>query len=207
MNVKDGLEHYIEPDIIPDFLGGPCKTLIEEGGLIPKAFYKSDTEGGNPATISLYNDQNVYRTAELRPGEYLEVIVKNTEPKSVLTWDFDVLNSDVHFSVFQCNVAVAAQQSKDLYKSVLDHPQLKEGKSYNKVEPSLVCRHTESVQGSHVLDTAETYVLQWMCPPGAPENAQLMFFYEKLTSVDYKGSMTSLESGFSVLSVGSCQSR
>lgn len=25
LHMKDGLEQYIESDIIPDFLGGPCK--------------------------------------------------------------------------------------------------------------------------------------------------------------------------------------
>lgn len=186
-------------------MGGTCKTLIEDGGIIPKAFYKTDSENTN-ATMSLYNDQNLYRTAELKPGEFLEVIIRNNEPKSVLTWDFDVLNSDIHFAVYRCSQEVSSP-SKDLYKSVFDVAIYKEGKNYYRVEPTLICHHSESVQGSHILTTSDIYVLQWSCSPSVKESAQLMFFYEKLSSVDYKGSMTSLQSGFSVLSVGSYQSR
>lgn len=28
LHMKDGLEQYIDPDIIPDFLGGPCKVSL-----------------------------------------------------------------------------------------------------------------------------------------------------------------------------------
>lgn len=178
---------------------------MNEGGLIPKAFYKSETEDGNPST-SLYSDENLYRSAELKPGEYLEIIIRNNEPKSVLTWDFDIMNSDAYFSVYRSCQEVSSP-TKDLYKSVFDIPTFKEGKNYYRVEPMLIYHHMESVQGSHQLTTADTYVLQWSCPPNATTPVHIMFYYEKLSSIDYKGSLTSLQSGFSVLSVTSCQSR
>lgn len=70
------------------------------------------------------------------------------------------------------------------------------------------------------MDTNATYILQWKCPVaennpdsggdqnGRPGNAQLLYYYEVLSSESYRGSMTSLQSGFSAMSVASsCQSR
>lgn len=53
------------------------------------------------------------------------------------------------------------------------------------------------------------YIMQWFSPTsGAEGPAQLNFFYEVLSSANYKGSMTSLQSGFSSSSAASsCQSR
>ncbi len=39
-----GLVDYIEQAFIPDWLGGPGKTEIPEGGLVPKSFYMSVEE-------------------------------------------------------------------------------------------------------------------------------------------------------------------
>lgn len=50
-----------------------------------------------------------------------------------------------------------------------------------------------------------TYILQWTLQPATDVTAQLMYFYEILSSANYKGSMTSLQSAMSVAS--SCQSR
>lgn len=71
------------------------------------------------------------------------------------------------------------------------------------------------------MDTNATYILQWKCPVAEknadssggdqnarPGNAQLLYYYEVLSSESYRGSMTSLQSGFSAMSVASsCQSR
>jgi len=58
------------------------------------------------------------------------------------------------------------------------------------------------------MNFAASYVIQWICPTACEGPAQIMFYYEILSSAKYKGSMTSLQSGFSVLSVASsCQSR
>jgi hypothetical protein len=39
-----GLVDYINPDFIPDWLGGPMVTEIPEGGLVPKSYYMSVEE-------------------------------------------------------------------------------------------------------------------------------------------------------------------
>lgn len=52
------------------------------------------------------------------------------------------------------------------------------------------------------------YILQWFCPPSCEYPAQLMYFHEILSSANYKGSMSSLQSGISAMSLSSsCQSR
>lgn len=113
--------------------------------------------------------------------------------------------------------------------SVFDLSGFDEEKNYFRAEPTLVCRAKESVQviskyllspkngltlyfiviqGSHVMTQAGVYVLQWSCPPSCDQVAQLMFFHETLSSVNYKGSMSSLQSGISAMSLSSsCQSR
>lgn len=45
--------------------------------------------------------QNLYKTVELKTGYTHEVVIKNTDPKSVLTWDFDVLRNDLHFTLYR----------------------------------------------------------------------------------------------------------
>lgn len=59
------------------------------------------------------------------------------------------------------------------------------------------------LQGSHVMTYASHYVLQWTCPPQSEQPAQLMHFHEILSSQNYKGSMSSLQSGVSALSLNS----
>lgn len=123
--------------------------------------------------------------------------------------------------------------STDPSVSVFDLSGFDEEKNYFRAEPTLVCRAKESVQvnisktllypqtlelifclyrsvmqGSHVMTQAGVYVLQWVCPPSCDQVAQLMYFHETLSSVNYKGSMSSLQSGISVMSLSSsCQSR
>lgn len=97
------------------------------------------------------------------------------------------------------------------------------------MENSIVCHDGESIQGSHVTSHSGTYVLQWkfMEKPTKPtqhthspldvidsittqhHKAKIMYYYETLNSLDYRGSMTSLQScqsGFSNLSKASRQS-
>lgn len=99
------------------------------------------------------------------------------------------------------------------------------------MEPTLDCHQKESVQvrndiyiidnnvyfnsnsilnqqGSHVMAHNGSYVLQWICPAESELPAQLMFFFEVLSSENYKGSMSNLQSGISAMSLASsCQSR
>jgi len=97
-----------------------------------------------------------------------------------------------------------------------------EGKDYHRAEAPIVCHDGESIQGSHVTQAVGSYILQWSYFDRAglggqspdmwdtithPQHkAKLMFYYEVLNSLDYMGSMTSLQStqsGFSTLSKAS----
>ncbi|XP_073823470.1 real-time isoform X2 [Musca autumnalis] len=227
-HTKESLEQYIDADIVPDFLGGPCKTLIHEGSLVPKNLYKMNSleegddaldnhQDNNTKTASAaaagssgldpQHHHNVYKTIELRTGYSHEVIIRNSDPKSVLTWDFDVLRSDLHFTLFR--VTKELPEKHDLAVSFFDISDFTEGVNYFKEEPTLVCHNKESVQGSHVMNHKDNYVMHWFSPTcGAEGPAQLNYFYEVLSSANYKGSMTSLQSAFSSNSASSsCQSR
>ncbi|KNC22721.1 Protein real-time [Lucilia cuprina] len=225
LHMPDGLEQYIDKDIIPEFLGGSCKTLIHEGSLVPKTLYKmgsleeeeddhNDAEANNAkssngalATKQQHLHQNLYKTVELKTGYTHEVVIKNNDPKSVLTWDFDVLRSDLHFTLYR--VTKDLPEKNDLAVSFFDSGDYQEGVNYFKEEPSLICHNKESVQGSHVMNHKDNYVLHWFSPSCSSEGAaQLNYFYEVLSSANYRGSMTSLQSGFSSNSAASsCQSR
>lgn len=108
------------------------------------------------------------------------------------------------------------------HKTCLDRT-WRENVDYFKVENSIVCHDGESIQGSHVTSHPGTYVLQWkffdkhhlgpssVSPldviadslSGTQHKAKIMYYYETLNSVDYRGSMTSLQScqsGFSTIS-------
>jgi len=98
----------------------------------------------------------------------------------------------------------------------------REGEEYFRAEVPIVCHDGESIQGSHVTQHVGTYILQWshfdrvsvvqqdmwdnLTHP--QHKAKVMFYCEVLNSLDYRGSMTSLQStqsGFSVISKASGQ--
>lgn len=72
---------------------------MHEGGIVPKSLYKSlsDEEGvGSPT-----HEHHIYQSVDLKPGQNHEVIIKNNDPNSILTWDFDVLRSNLKFTVYR----------------------------------------------------------------------------------------------------------
>lgn len=88
---------------------------MHEGGLIPKTLYKSmsDEDAENNAQTSTDPCQNsLYKSVDLKPGQIHELIIKNNDPKSVLTWDFDVVRSDLHFTVFRTIKSVSHMNGK-----------------------------------------------------------------------------------------------
>ncbi|XP_065077333.1 protein real-time isoform X2 [Ochlerotatus camptorhynchus] len=196
LHIEDGLEHYIPTEKIPSFLGGSCNTLIHEGGLIPKHLYKSESVEECNGVPHVHEHHGLYKSVDLKPGQMFELIIKNNDPKSVLTWDIDVLKNDILFALYRTDKELE-QSFNDSFSSVFDNSELKEGVHYTRLEEKVRCKPKEGVQGSHEMATAGTYVLQWMCPPSCDGPAQLMYFHEILSSANYKGSMTSLQSGFS----------
>ncbi|KAL2078766.1 hypothetical protein ACEWY4_026451 [Coilia grayii] len=60
-----GLQQYISPDIIPDFLGGQCTCDIPEGGLVPKCVYRmaEELETEEAPMCSIYKSASVHKGA------------------------------------------------------------------------------------------------------------------------------------------------
>lgn len=231
-----GLIDYISDDNIPHFLGGKCRSSVVDGGLVPKSLYQpgEELEAGGKQHLQL-SDQSIYRSVSLSRAQVHEVLIHIEEQSSVICWDFDVMKSDVTFSVLRTKVAIAKKadiqsagganatvsSSNDDKGSVIDKSWT-EGTEYFAVEPSLVCHDGESIQGSHVTRHVGSYVLQWRQQEAAhhaskldiidtitAHKAQIMYYFEVLKSADYRGSMSSLQScqsGFSSLSSNTSKS-
>ncbi|XP_068205742.1 SEC14-like protein 1 isoform X2 [Palaemon carinicauda] len=244
-----GLIDFMPKENIPDFLGGDCKrgtlsrfgpvpesmytvmypdelelrSIVHEGGLVPKSMYQPGEDiDGTRQHIPL-SEQSMYHSVSLGRGQVHEVVLLIEEPGSVICWDFDVMKSDVLFSVLRTKVPIthrpepqsptgamgvidAVIGSDDQHRSVIEKS-WREGYEYFRVEPQLVCHDGESIQGSHVTSYMGTYVLQWRYHESAPHTspldiidtitapkAKIMYYYETLKSADYRGSMTSLQS-------------
>ncbi|XP_069684497.1 SEC14-like protein 1 isoform X1 [Periplaneta americana] len=230
-----GLVDYIPQEFVPDFLGGSCRSLVLEGGLVPKGLYM--TEGGLEKEGCPLTEDSIYHSVSLGRGQVHEVLVSNDDPGSVITWDFDVMRQDVMFTVFRTRIPVPAQSPTGALQTIQQMNPLapdpehrsaiekgwKEGQDYFRMETPIICHDGESIQGSHVTSHMGTYILQWKFHCAQPldlidsitaHKAQVMYYYEQLRSADYRGSMSSLQSGnsaFSALSnrsgTSSCPSR
>lgn len=218
-----GLVDYMPKENIPHFLGGECKTVVHEGGLVPKSMYLPGEEMDATRQHLPMSDQSIYHSVSLGRGQVHEMVMLIEEPGSVICWDFDVMKNDVSFSVLRTKVPIthrpepqsptgamgvidAVMGSDDQHRSVIEKG-WREGHEYFRVEPQLICHDGESIQGSHVTSHMGTYILQWRYYEStqhtspldiidsitAPK-AKIMYYYETLKSTDYRGSMTSLQS-------------
>ncbi|XP_026314031.1 protein real-time [Hyposmocoma kahamanoa] len=64
-----GLLDYIPKDLIPDFLGGPCKSFVHESGLVPKSLYVSGAfteRDGDPLS-----EDSIYQSVSLGKGQVM----------------------------------------------------------------------------------------------------------------------------------------
>lgn len=228
-----GLKDYIPEERIPDWLGGPANTGIPEGGLVPKSFYMTPQEFEKDQSPGPHlMDNSCYHSVSLNKGQVHEVLIQNHDKGSVITWDFDVMRHDVMFSVFRSKDTVTPKTETPTTLGSFNlgdpvhHTSIgrgwKEGTEYFRAEAPIVCHDGESIQGSHVTQFVGSYILQWSYYErgvGAGQDmwdtithpqhkSKVMFYYEVLNSLDYKGSMTSLQScqsGFSTISKASGQ--
>lgn len=87
--------------------------MVHDGGLVPKNLYKSPSEDEtNGAPLEIDETHSLYQNVELKSGYIHEVIIKNNDPKSVITWDFDVLKSNLHFSLYRTAKSLTALHGK-----------------------------------------------------------------------------------------------
>lgn len=166
-----GLVDYMPKENIPDFLGGECKSMVHEGGLVPKSMYQPGEEFDGTRQHILLSEQSVYHSVSLGRGQVHEVVLLIEEPGSVICWDFDVMKSDVTFSVLRTKVPITNRQephsptgamgvidavigTDDQHRSVIEKT-WREGHEYFRVEPQLVCHDGESIQ-FHERDVHET---------------------------------------------------
>ncbi|XP_037081881.1 SEC14-like protein 1 isoform X2 [Pollicipes pollicipes] len=227
---QHGLKFYIPEEHIPEFLGGMAQCVISEGGLIPKTMYMPIEDMENQKGELCGGMDSIYHCVSLTRGQVHEVLILNSDRGSVICWDFDIMKSDVAFSVLRTKVPITNKELAQPHSGALqvletlnplaedaEHRSVvekswKEGVDYFRVEPTLICHDGESVQGTHVTAHLGTYVLQWRYQESAgghhgtprelidtitAHKARVMYFYETLRSADYKGSMTSLNSGTS----------
>ncbi|XP_076998008.1 SEC14-like protein 5 [Tamandua tetradactyla] len=222
-----GLADYLEKDVIPDFLGGQCVCNVPEGGLVPKSLYLPEEELEHADELRQWAD--TYQAASVLRGAPHEVAVGIPEGESVITWDFDVLQGDVVFSLYHTRRALGPGIQEPGASGRLEARGRGRGMDYSRVEAPLVCRAGDSIQGSHVARWPGVYLLQWqmLVPPGnvacslpgvddvltalhSPgPTCKLLYYCEVLASEDFRGSMSSLESctsGFSQLSAATSSS-
>ncbi|KAG7199884.1 hypothetical protein KM043_014330 [Ampulex compressa] len=200
-----GLSEYIEQAHIPDFLGGTSEAYIVDGGVVPKHLYKLDPENSTGD-----HEHSLYHSISLTRGQIHRVIIASNDPGAVLTWDFDVTRHNVTFTVLHKAKDRIKERSHDppeTLTNVMDEnlitKELKE--EFTIVEPSIVCHDGESIQGTHVMQESGVYILQWQNEDEQGEflssisshKSHLMYFYETLPSVHYRGSMMSLQSAVS----------
>ncbi|XP_078492178.1 LOW QUALITY PROTEIN: SEC14-like protein 1 [Ciona intestinalis] len=217
-----GLVDYIPQEFIPEFLGGPCKCEIPDGGPVPKSLYKTD---GKKDGVALWED-TIYKSTNVLKGAPHEVVVEVPERDGVITWDFDSLKGDVIFTLFHSNSQLGPIQEDTVQctgisnSTSASNPQapfntqvigkhMTLGKDYTLVESGIVCREGESVQGSHIARKAGSYVMQWKFHGNPPQStsvqdvlyqvthnpkSKVIYYHELLPSENFRGSMSSLES-------------
>ncbi|XP_050735826.1 SEC14-like protein 1 isoform X3 [Eriocheir sinensis] len=157
-----GLVDYMPKENIPHFLGGECKTVVHEGGLVPKSMYLPGEEMDAARQHLPMSDQSIYHSVSLGRGQVHEMVMLIEEPGSVICWDFDVMKNDVSFSVLRTKVPIthrpepqsptgamgvidAVMGSDDQHRSVIEKG-WREGHEYFRVEPQLICHDGESIQ-------------------------------------------------------------
>lgn len=82
---------------------------MHEGGLVPKTLYKSPSDDdGTRSPMHDRDGNHIYQSVDMQPGELHEVLIRNNDPNSILTWDFDVLRSNLKFNVYRTNKKITA---------------------------------------------------------------------------------------------------
>lgn len=65
---------------------------------MPKSLYRNESIDEHDG--SQHDHSGLYQTVNLKQGQIFELMIKNNDPKSVITWDFDCLKCDVLFTIY-----------------------------------------------------------------------------------------------------------
>ncbi|KAK0397280.1 hypothetical protein QR680_002063 [Steinernema hermaphroditum] len=218
------LAKYIDPQLLPEFLGGPCFCMAPEGGHVPKSMYRPVALDGH------FDDDDVlsstYTSAHLHRGAPCEVLVPVSTPGCVVTWDFDILKGDCEFLVYHTDkilqtpvqphspttavervtAAIGATSLSSSPKVVYSDPDLVLGVDLTIEEKPVTFGEGDSMQGSHYCSKKGTYIMQWRHPEVSSGQHQsfdfslsghkckLIYYHELLDSANFRGSVASLES-------------
>ncbi|KAL3981956.1 PRELI-like family protein [Acanthocheilonema viteae] len=206
------LRKYIEEQYIPEFLGGTCSCMAPEGGHIPKSLYKpvEETVIEDDVLKSTYQSANIYK------GIPHEVIIRVTAEGCVLTWDFDILKGECEFLIYYTEKQIEAATTPNspsvltsigntaANSALLCDPKLTIGVNLKLEEQPIQFTEGDSMQGSHYCPQAGYYILQWRHLETAQNQSfdfslsghkcKVMYYHELLDSLDFRGSVASLES-------------
>ncbi|CAG9533467.1 unnamed protein product [Cercopithifilaria johnstoni] len=206
------LKKYIEKQYIPEFLGGTCSCMAPEGGHIPKNLYK-------PVEENVIEDdvlKSIYQSANIYKGIPHEVVVRVTAEGCVLTWDFDILKGECEFLIYytekQVETATTSNSPSVLTSigstltnsALLCDSKLTIGVSLKLEERPVQFTEGDSMQGSHYCPRVGYYILQWRHLETVQNQSfdfslsghkcKIMYYHELLDSLDFRGSVASLES-------------
>lgn len=78
------------------------------------------SSGLNGGNNHINNHHDLYKSIDLKPGHIREVVIINNDPKSVLTWDFDVVKSDLHFTVFRTTKSLSHFNGNFIYNIIIN---------------------------------------------------------------------------------------
>lgn len=85
------------------------QSLVHEGNVVPKSLYKSlSDEDGTRSPMHDRDGNHIYQSVDMQTAEVHEVLIRNNDPHSILTWDFDVLRSKLKFNVYRTTSKITA---------------------------------------------------------------------------------------------------
>uniref|UniRef100_A0A158Q8A3 CRAL-TRIO domain-containing protein n=1 Tax=Elaeophora elaphi TaxID=1147741 RepID=A0A158Q8A3_9BILA len=209
------LRKYIEEQYIPEFLGGTCSCMAPEGGHIPKSLYKS-VEEVRFLSLNFFYKSLIQQSANIYKGTPHEVVIRVTAEGCVLTWDFDILKGECEFLIYytekQVEVAATPNSPSVLTaigstvttSALLCDPKLTIGVNLKLEEEPVQFTEGDSMQGSHYCPRTGYYILQWRHFEAIQNQSfdfslsghkcKIMYYHELLDSLDFMGSVASLES-------------
>lgn len=79
---------------------------------MPKALYRNESTDEQDG--SHHDHSGLYQTVSLKPGQIFELMIKNNDPKSVITWDFDCLKANVLFTLYHTDKELPNDLGGDL---------------------------------------------------------------------------------------------
>ena len=226
----DALAQFLDPDIIPHFLGGPCFFLASEGGHVPKALqsfhHNSPTDVEADGIL-----ESLYTTGYVYKGLPHEVLVPVPSSGCVLTWDFDVVKGNCEFLLYRADAIiqpetlapppspplgvlspgalVAAIGDAHAHSPVAFNRSLKLGLDLFLDAKPMRAAEGDSVQGSHFCRAAGTYIMQWRHAEPSHSAAAAAFDFSlphKCKVVYYREILDGHDFRGSMASLNSCRS-